>query len=247
MLTHAERLAAARSTIDYITGRSAHEQKQPVPNCPGWTVYNAAVHIGRVSIAWESMIRATPDDPDSRTRGYARSEETPAASPMSDLAAWAHAAIDQLDGDAELNRPCYFSMTGGEGTVALWGWHVASELGVHRLDIEAALGHEHSLTPEQAIDAAVYACTFFLPAMRRVGDDDPGGLTVRLRSGAAVETVAIESPAPQNVTIEGEPTQVLLALWGRPHGGVSIIDGDPEVLAGWQAMPGKAFQFGTWD
>ena len=77
MLDHAERIAAARSAIDYICGRTDQEQAAPVPNCPGWTVYNAASHIGRVGIAWEEMITSTPDDPESRARGYERSGRQP--------------------------------------------------------------------------------------------------------------------------------------------------------------------------
>ncbi len=245
MLTHIERLAAARGAVDYITGRDEAELDRPVPNCPGWTVYNAAAHIGRVAIAWQEMITATPDDPDSRARGYAKSAEHPAGTPVGELASWAHAALDELDGDVD--RSCYFSMTGGEGTVGLWGWHAASELGIHRLDVEAALGHPHASTDEQALDAATYTCQFFLPAMRRVTEKDPGGMRVRLNSedGATAET-AIESDSSDVAIIEGPPVQVLLALWGRGHTDVTV-SGDPGVWHGWRALPGEAFQFGTWD
>lgn len=246
MLDHNTRLAAARSAIDYITGRSEAEQQQPVPNCPGWTVYNAASHIGRVAIAWEEMITSPPEDPDSRARGYARSEREPEGAPTTDLAAWAHAAIDALT--AELDRRCYFSMTGGEGTVALWGWHAASELGVHRLDVEAALGHSHAMTDDQAADAATYTAQYFLPAMRRTTGRDPGALTARLAAtDRPVDVVPITSEAAESVTIEGPPTQVLLALWGRPFADVRVTEGDPAVLDAWRSLPGEAFQFGTWD
>ena len=76
-LDHSARIAAARSAIDYICDRSEAELAVPVPNCPGWTVYNAASHIGRVGIAWEEMITSAPEDPESRARGY----ERPASSP----------------------------------------------------------------------------------------------------------------------------------------------------------------------
>lgn len=246
MLNHSARIAAARAAVDYITSRTDDEQRQPVPNCPGWTVYNAAAHIGRVSIAWREMILATPDDPASRERGYARSAEYPAGTPTSELAAWANAALDELAGD--IDRPCYFSMTGGEGTVGLWGWHAASELGVHRLDVEAALGQPHGLNDDQTTDAVVYACRYFLPAMRRVTETDPGRVDLTLRrTDGTTSTAAIESDGPASVTVGGDPVQVLLALWGRPHEGVRVTGGDDAVWSGWQALPGQAFQFGTWD
>lgn len=246
MLNHEERVTAARAAVDYITGRTTEEQSRPVPNCPGWSVYNAASHIGRVSIAWEAMITATPDDPESRTRGYAKSDQQPPGTPVDQLAAWCHSALDHLGGD--LDRPCYFSMTGGHGTVGLWGWHAASELGIHRLDVEAALGHEHAMTNAQAGDAVTYTCQYFFPAMRRATEEDPGGLKISLTgSDDSVVDLAVESEAGRSATVSGPPTQVLLALWGRPHRDVFVSDGDPQVLADWQALPGKAFQFGTWD
>ena len=110
MLDHAERVAAARSAIDYICGRGDEEQAALVPNCPGWTVYNAASHIGRVGIAWEEMITSVPEDPESRARGYERAGLTPAGTSTAELATWAHSAINQLTDD--LDRRCYFSMTG---------------------------------------------------------------------------------------------------------------------------------------
>lgn len=246
MLTHAERLAAARAAIDYVMSRQPDEQERPVPNCPGWTVYNAAAHIGRVSIAWQEMITSTPDDPESRERGYARSGQQPAGTPLPELASWAHRAIDELEGDLE--RACYFSMTGGEGTVALWGWHAASELGVHRLDVEDALGQPPSLTDDQAIDAVAYTCRYFLPAMRRVTETDPGPVEIGLlRSDGGRDGVVVESDQAAVVGIEGQPVQVLLAIWGRPHQGVTVTGGDPEVWDRWRSLPGQAFQFGTWD
>ena len=247
MLTHKERVATAVAAVDYITSRTADEQKLAVPNCPGWTVYNAAAHIGRVSIAWQEMISSQPDDPESRSRGYERSGERPAGASMDELASWAHAALALLDSD-DTERQCYFSMTGGEGTVGLWAWHAASELDLHRLDVEMALGHPHSLTDSQALDAATYTCQFFLPAMRRATEQDPGGITARLLSdGDLVGTTTIDSDGLQNAMIEGPPTQVLLALWGRPHHDVEVTDGDPDVWERWKALPSQAFQFGTWD
>jgi len=246
MLQHDERLASARASVDYITGRTGDEQQRPVPNCPGWTVYNAASHVGRVAIAWEEMMTSAPDDPESRERGYARSGQQPAGTPLPELASWANAALDRLEGDTE--RRCYFSMTGGEGTAGLWAWHAASELAVHRLDVEDALDHPPSLTDDQVIDAISYASQYFLPAMRRVTGVDPGRVHAKLRTAnGGSSAVTIDSDLEASVTIEGPPTQVLLAIWGRPHTDVEVIEGDRAVWDRWRTLPGEAFQFGTWD
>ena len=248
VLTHQRRLDAARATIDYLMGRDEDEMTRAVPNCPGWTVYNAAVHVGKVSIAWEGMINSSPDTPDARDRAYAVAFERPEGSPVADLAAWAHSAIDTLD-TADLDRPCFFSMTGGHGTVALWGWHASSELAVHRLDIADALGHRDVLPDDEAIDATVYAGRFFLPAMRRVTGVDPGSVTMEL-VGADASTVGIatiDAESEDSVVVRGPADQVLRAIWGRPHESVDVVAGETSVWDGWRQLPSQAFQFGTWD
>lgn len=248
----AERLTEARTAVDYLTGSSQDQLDQPVPNCPGWTVYNTAVHVGRVAVAWEQMMRSEPGDAEARDRAYEISGRRPAGVDMSELAAWSHSAIDFIAENP--NRECFFSMTGGHGTTELWAWHAASEIGVHRLDVEQALGDSHAISDRAALDSVDYACRFFLPAMRRVTGEDPGRLTAELlgSDGSPLGTVAIEPPqdaaaATPAVSITGPAVQVLLALWGRPFESVQVVDGDPEILTGWRELPGKSFQFGTWE
>lgn len=244
MVSHAARLDAARDAISYICARTDEEMTTQVPNCPGWTVYNAAVHVGRVGIAWQSMIDATPDDPDSRNRGYTDAESRGSGHSPGVLASWALAAIDALETGVE--RPCYFSMTGGQGTIGLWGWHAASELGVHRLDVEHALGVPHAISDELAIDAIEYTAQYFLPAMTRATERKLDAMTaIASRSGNALAATRIGDGEPR-ATITGAPVDVLLALWGRPHGQLDLT-GAAAIFEEWHELPSTAFQFGTWD
>ena len=247
ILDHEQRLAAARDTIDYLMSRDEEEMAVAVTNCPGWTVYNAAVHVGKVSIAWEGMIGSTPTTPNAREKAYEVSFSKPEGSPVADLSAWAHSAIDALEDD--IDRPCFFSMTGGEGTVGLWGWHAASELAVHRLDIADALRHTDVISDSEAVDATIYAAEFFLPAMRRVSGIDPGSVALDLLDGAGrtLHTARIASESDATVTVSGPAAQVLRAIWGRPHSDVDIVSGDPQVWDRWRELPSQEFQFGTWD
>ncbi|MGI9596034.1 MAG: maleylpyruvate isomerase N-terminal domain-containing protein [Acidimicrobiales bacterium] len=247
MLNHRERVEVARDAIDYLTGRDHAEMQLPVPNCPGWSVYNTAVHVGRVCVAWEQMMRCSPDDTTARDRAYEISGQRPPGADPAELASWAHSAIDFLAGDE--SRECFFSMTGGHGTTGLWAWHAASEIGVHRLDVESALGHPHAISDRATVDSTTYACQFFLPAMRRVTGQDPGSVTAELlgADGRLLDTVKIESEPAAAVHLRGPAVQMLLALWGRPHVDIEVVDGDSEVLAGWRALPGASFQFGTWN
>lgn len=244
MLTHDERLQLARSAVGYICSRSAEQMRQPVPNCPGWTVYNAAVHVGKVGVAWQAMIEATPDDPDSRVRGYADAESRGEGHAPATLLEWANGPIDALEDDVD--RPCYFSMTGGHGTVGLWGRHAATELGIHRLDIEAALGDAHVLSDAAAIDALEYTTEFFLPAMAKAVGAAPAALEVEvLHDGGAVGSSTLGDGEPAAL-LRGSGVDTLLALWGRPHGDIRV-DGDASTLDHWRGLPGQAFQFGTWE
>ena len=251
--THQQRLQAARDAVNFICQRDQAELTRPVPNCPGWTVYNAAVHIGRVAVAWKSMIEAAPDDPDSRVRGYAEADARGSGHSVDALASWAHEAIDALE--ADVDREAYFSMTGGRGTIGLWAWHAASELGIHRIDVAQALGIPHGLDDALAIDALHYTCDYFLPAMARVSEAAPGAVEVVAKHGyyseddplARFELCAPEAAEVEPaVTISGPPIEVLAALWNRGHELV-VISGDDSVLQAWQSLPGQAFQFGTWD
>ena len=118
------------------------------------------------------------------------------------------------------------------------------------MDIEDALGIEHAMSDELAVDALRYASEFFLPAMSRVTGSDPRTLdVVAVRDGqttAATTVRAFGSTSPAAATITGAPLDLLLALWGRDHGPVSVT-GDQEIVAQWSELPGTAFQFGTWD
>lgn len=218
-----------------------------VPNCPGWTVYHAASHIGRVAIAWKAMILATPDDPDSRVRGYAVAGELPTGTLTGDLGALVHDALDQLVDNAD--AASYFSMTGGHGTRRLWARHAAAELGMHQLDVEAALSHPHQMSDQHALDALAYSSEFFLPAMRTAAGEDPGAVSLQPTDADGNELPSVELPseAAARVRLRGAPVDLLLAMWGRPFKDVEVSSGDRAVLDHWRDLPAQAFQFGAWD
>jgi uncharacterized protein (TIGR03083 family) len=247
MLTHVQRVEVARSAIEYLTSRSRGEMSQRVSNCPGWSVYNAAVHVARSCVSWEQMMAADPDDGTARDRAAATRESLPSGVEPPVLAAWCQSLLAAITDDE--SRACYFPLTGGPGTVGLWAWHAASELGVHRLDVEDALSHNHAMTDNEAADAVAYVCQIVSPAMRRATGEDPGTVTINLdmADGRQPDPIRITSDTAAQVTVRGHPVQVLLALWGRPHHGISVTAGNTTVWSEWQHLPTTAFQFGTWD
>jgi uncharacterized protein (TIGR03083 family) len=244
MRQHHERVATTRAAIDYLMSRTETELAQPVPNCPGWTVRHVAVHVARVCVAWDQMMQYLPSDADARLKAYEVSDGRPEGASMQELAEWAYAAIDRTAG---AETECYFSMTGGPGTTAMWAWHAAAEIGVHRLDVEAALGHDHAMTVDESVDAATYVATYFMPAMRRVTGVDPGSLRADLLGAgdSMAGSAEVGSDSPDRVVLSGPAMQVLLALWGRPYSAVEVVEGDAMVLNRWRELPKQAFQFGT--
>jgi len=207
-------------------------------------VYNAAVHVGRGSVIWHRTLECAPGDPTARDVALAAGEGLPSGVEPAELARWAHAALDAMSVDEA--RSCFHHhAAGGAGTLGMWAWHAASEFGVHRIDVEQALGHELSMTDEQAADAVSYVCGFVLPAMSRVTGENPGVVEIELQIDRPQRLRLGDGPSG-DVTVTGRPVEVLLALWGRPHSGVDL-DGDTAVWDRWRQLPGIALQFGAWD
>lgn len=247
VLNHGERVEVAHSVVDYVMGRSSEEMSRPVSNCPGWTVYNAAVHVARAGVAWEAMMGCAIGDSTARERAFAKSDALPSGVAISELDRWARSVIDLMSEDED--RECYFSMAGGPGTLGMWAWHGAAELGVHRLDVEAALGHDHAMSDAEALDALTYVCEVLMPRMRFVTEEDPGSVSVDILTdeGETLGRLGIVSDVDRHVSVRGPGVQLLLAMWGRPHVDVEVTSGDAGVWKAWNALPGTAFQFGTWD
>ncbi|MGI9599490.1 MAG: maleylpyruvate isomerase family mycothiol-dependent enzyme, partial [Acidimicrobiales bacterium] len=207
-------MATARAAIDYLTGRDESELSVAIPNCPGWNVYNAAVHVARVCVAWEAMMACQPDDTTARDRAYEVSGQKPTGASLTELAQWAHSCIDRMSGDPD--EVCYFSMAGGPGTTGMWAWHAAAEIGVHRLDVESALGQQHAMTDAEAVDGATYVAEIVTGALRRMSGEDPGAVSIELldRTGTVAGTADVPSEGSGRVAVRGPAMSALLALWG---------------------------------
>lgn len=63
--------------------------------------------------------------------------EQPSGVAVATLSEWAQDTLDLLAGDE--TRVSFFPLRADRaGSVGLWAWHAASEIGVHRLDVEDA-------------------------------------------------------------------------------------------------------------
>lgn len=243
---HHRRIEVVRSMVRDLAERAVSDGSVRVPNTPAWTVGEVATHVGWALTFWRHMMDSPPDDSTARDRALAGTPPFPSNLGPDEVMDRIEPVLSYLADGEDIE--CYVSMTGGPGTRGLWARHALAEIGVHQMDVEAALGVPHSLSPESAADAADYVATAVLPAFRRMTGEDPGALVIELSDGAGPVTICVDSGvAADPVTIRGPGQQVLLALWGRPHSDVDVIGGDPAVWAAWQSLPSRSFQFASED
>ena len=246
-MDHEARIGAVRAAVRYLSERAVTHGSTEVPNTPAWTIGEVATHVGWALWFWRHMMDSAPDDPTARERALAQTAPFPSDLDPEQFADRVEPVLSHMAADE--HAPCYVSMTGGPGTRGLWARHALSEIGVHRMDVEAALGEPHGITTDEGHDAVDYVATWVLPAFRRMTGEDPGALTLELTGPdtAIIDSISIASTASGRAVVRGPAGQLLLALWGRPNSDVEIRDGDPGVWRAWNELPSRSFQFASED
>lgn len=242
-MDHQARIGTIRASVRYLSERAVTHGSTGVPNTPAWTIGEVATHVGWALSFWRHMMDSAPDDQTARDRALA---ETAPFTPGLDSEQFVERVEPVLAHmSADEHAQCYVSMTGGPGTRGLWARHALSEIGVHCMDVEAALGEPHGITTDEGHDAVDYVATWVLPSFRRMTGEDPGALSLELMGPDAeiVDTLSIASEAPGSAVVRGSTSQLLLGLWGRPHQGVEVRDGDSGVWQTWTELPSRSFQF----
>jgi uncharacterized protein (TIGR03083 family) len=203
----------------------------PVPSCPGWTVRDVVTHVAEV---YEHKIACTdlgrPPDP------------------------WPPAWPDDLDplewfADAHARLLAMFDRNGPDSpsatwwppdqTVGFWARRMAHETAVHRVDAELAAGTTTPVDAELATDGVDEILVIMLEGDWS-DDEDPsaGGKRVAIETGASAWTVTLEPASvvvahglgPRDAALNGEPSEVLLWLWGRADDDHVSRSGDAAAL-----------------
>lgn len=242
-MDHQARIDATRAAVRYLAERSDTHGATRVPNTPAWTVAEVSTHVGWALLFWRHMMDSAPDDSTARDRALADTPPFPSGLSPDEFLDRVDPIFDHMAADE--HAECYVSMAGGPGTRGLWARHAFSEIGVHRMDVEAALREPHQVTIDQACDAVSYVAGFVLPSFRRMAGEDPGSLTLEPTgaNGEILDSLTITSASPTAALVRGPVSEVLLALWGRPHRGVVVRDGDPHTWQSWLELPTRTFQF----
>lgn len=167
----------------------------------------------------------------------------PAPAPEGDVPRWFTEGLDEmvetLEG-ADPTMSCWG--LGPRPTVAFWTRRMAIETEVHRWDAEAAVGEPTAFAPEVALDAIdelrVMASRWSPSATRR-----PGPVVTVAPEESQDRWTLVEKEdgyefIPGDLAdahVSGPASDLLLALFGRPHGPLTEI-GEADAHRRWRAI-----------
>lgn len=228
-------LSHIRRDADRIVDVAARDLHAAVPPCPGWTVRDAVLHTGEVySHKVACMRHGKPQSTDDWNHGPVDGEE---------LLEWFRVRADELVHELAQrgpDAPC-FTWYEPEQNVAFWFRRMAQETVVHRVDVESAFDEVTPVDDALAVDGIDEVLDWFLSYQAEdVGSDGPGRGTVAIRTGdhiwrATLTADAVElvrDPGPADAVVSGEPSELLLWLWGRRPEAAITQDGDEALLKG---------------
>lgn len=228
MTPYAEQLASIRSTADFFASIDESDHGVAVANCPGWSVGDVIRHM-----AWQGPAGwiAVMEGGDASAAIAAAAEQRPSvAEALGALCAHleAHEPTDSCRG--------FF----GPGDYAAWGVHCSVETALHRVDVADALGTGAAaadLSRTEARDGLRWSAALLEPMATVGGEDAPAALTIQPERGTAFRLGRGEPAA----SATGGSADVVLWLWGRGRGGVTIT-GDGAVADAWASISGRSFQ-----
>lgn len=211
-----------------------------VPTCPDWTVRDLVEHVAEV---YQHKIACT--------RLQAQPEDWPPPRPAGDPRDWlARSTTELLDLLRERGADApSATWHPPEQTVGFWYRRMAQETAVHRVDAESVTGDITPVAADLAVDGIDEVLMIMLEGdWSDVPDDqwaeaspDMGdGQTVAVLGGDSVwrvsfnrHVVGVQTGAgPADASVGGEPSEVLLWLWGRrPLKAVEVSGDDSAVRA----------------
>jgi uncharacterized protein (TIGR03083 family) len=202
-----------------------------IPTCPGWTMRHLVSHVAEV---YEHKIACT-------ALGKTPDPWPPEWPSDRDPAEWLADAHERLLEMFERSEPGTPSATWWppDQTVGFWARRMAHETAVHRTDAELATGTPTPIDPDLAVDGVDEILRIMLAGDWSDEPDDAatgqrvaiatGGRTWRVELERESVTVA-EEGGERDATLEGDPSDVVLWLWGRSPDERVKRTGDDQAL-----------------
>ncbi len=223
-------LTFIRADADKLIAAAGGHLADPVPSCPGWTVADLVDHMGHVYLHKIESIRQQRNP-----------EPWPPPPYDGDSIDWLAASTQEMLTEFTERGPDAPSYTWHEPdqTVGFWYRRMAQETAVHRVDAELAVGTVTPIDDELALDGVDELLDIHfagdwsdLPKPELVGRV---GLRAADRSWLVVldpEEVRIEpfTGAGADAVVTGDPSDLLLWLWGRLPVESVQIEGDAAAV-----------------
>jgi uncharacterized protein (TIGR03083 family) len=197
-----------------------------VPTCPEWDVAALVTHVAAVYAHKVACMRLQ-----RRPAEGEWATEPPAGQDPVD---WLSATLVELSGELEARGPEAPSFTWhpADQTVGFWHRRMAQETVVHRVDAELAAGYTSPVDDELASDGVDEMLAVFLagPWWKEQPVDTATGRTVAVRTAGNTWRVTLEADAvavsreegPADGTVDGQPFDVLMWVWGREPATVTV-------------------------
>jgi uncharacterized protein (TIGR03083 family) len=224
-----------RADADRMASLAARDLDAAVPPCPGWDVREVVTHTGAVYSHKVACMRSgrRPDD-DEWQQAPGEGEE---------LIGWFRDRHAELLTELETRGPDAPAYTwyDAQQTVGFWYRRMAQETVVHRVDVESAFDEVTHVDDELAVDGIDEVLDWFLAYQAEdVGPDGPGRGTVAVRTGDHIWRVQLlpddvqlsREPGPTDAVVSGEPSELLLWLWGRRPDTAVSLEGEADLLTG---------------
>jgi uncharacterized protein (TIGR03083 family) len=231
-LSHISRNAARMGDL------ASRDLDAAVPPCPGWDVREALTHTGEVYSHKVACMR-TGRRPQSSEWSHGPGEGE-------HLLKWFGTRAEELLAELAERGPGTPAYTWYEPqqNVGFWYRRMAQETVVHRVDVESAFDEVTPVDDALAVDGVDEVLDWFLSYQAdEVGPDGPGRGTVAVRTREhlwrvtlAPDDVVLERErGPAQALVTGDPSELLLWLWGRRPQAAVAVEGDRSAIDGMRA------------
>ena len=202
----------------------------PVPSCPGWTVRDLVAHIAQV---YEHKIECT-------RLGHAPDPWPPEWPDADQPVEWyrdAHARLLAMFDQSDATTPSA-TWWPADQTVGFWARRMAHETAAHRVDAELTRSVETPIDAELATDGVDELLRMMLEGdWSDDADDAATGQRVAIETGGRVWDVVLDRGAmtvsdgdgSSDARLSGQPSDVVLWLWGRAGDDRVTYEGDAET------------------
>jgi uncharacterized protein (TIGR03083 family) len=223
-LQHRQRVQAIRDHVEFFLALDPSHHGVQIPTCPEWTVEGVLRHVSGGALTVCEWVERADDPISTRSRFFARVTVSPPAAPLAELTPSPMRYVELIESRDEHSETFLFDERVSLGKQV---WHASGDWGIHRHDIELALGRAPSLTAERAGDLIGWLLEHLQPTVEASQSwDRPPGLRL-VADDAPVDVVAGEGE-PRAV-LRASACDLLMFLWRRPTGHV-LIEGDPRAV-----------------